>query len=542
MNSRCWTYPCRAALFAAALVTVTGCGDIEGYGPNLVYPVRSDLIVNTLPKAQPLAFNTPGKLPLDYLQELPTYYDPEKKARTIDLVRAEADLKAEIDKTHETDPYRKVLETKKALLEEAKTNVTDPRQLTAGERRRLADMLDHVFGTPAAPTVRVKRDEAALQDDEKALLEKLGNAPESLSGEDLRRAKKLKWDIALGYDKEFVEKLKLDDATLVAGSKAYRRHCLHCHGLEGNGRGPTGPWVNPHPRDYRQGVFKFTSSGQELGERKPRRADLEYVLKNGIEGSSMPSFGLLDQKEIDALVSYVIHLSLRGELEYFVIQQYIQGGAKTWEMPTELEIEQIRKDRMSRGTDAKAVLDLITKLKEIKPPTADEEKAALDGLEAIMVANDPPLVATFGGRWLAAQDAGIQPDPYPYNPADEEALLASAVRGASLFNQGQASCVSCHKNYGREAPYYFDAWGTIVRPRNLVDGYYRGGRRPLDLYYRVYSGINGAGMTSYANDLRPSDDDKAKKQDKIWDLVNFMQALHYPDLRAKLKAKGVNIE
>ena len=83
----------------------------------------------------------------------------------------------------------------------------------------------------------------------------------------------------------------------------------------------------------------------------------------------------------------------------------------------------------------------------------------------------------------------------------------------------------------------------LVRPRDLVNGYYRGGRRPIDMYYRVHSGISGAGMASYDKLLRPNDDDKAKKIDKIWDLVNFMQALHYPDMRAKLKDKhGITIE
>ena len=94
--------------------------------------------------------------------------------------------------------------------------------------------------------------------------------------------------------------------------------------------------------------------------------------------------------------------------------------------------------------------------------------------------------------------------------------------------------MSCHKNYGREAAYYFDVWGTVVRPRDFMTGFYRGGSRPVDLYNRVWGGIPGAGMASYAAELRPNDDDKAKKQDKIWDLVNFMQALHYPELRKKL--------
>ena len=39
----------------------------------------------------------------------------------------------------------------------------------------------------------------------------------------------------------------------------YRQHCVHCHGITGDGMGPTAPFLNPYPRDYRPGVFK----GQE---------------------------------------------------------------------------------------------------------------------------------------------------------------------------------------------------------------------------------------------------------------------------------------
>ena len=42
--------------------------------------------------------------------------------------------------------------------------------------------------------------------------------------------------------------------------------------------------------------------------------------------------------------------------------------------------------------------------------------------------------------------------------------------------------------------------------------------------------------------MRPKEDDKAGKIDRMWDLVNFMQVVHYPDLRAKLKARGVQID
>src|SRR5262249_25285115 len=96
----------------------------------------------------------------------------------------------------------------------------------------------------------------------------------------------------------------------------YRRHCLHCHGLAGDGRGPTGPWVSPHPRDYRQGLFKFMSTATAVTNRKPRRSDLLRVLHNGVDGTSMPAFGLLPEHELSYLARYVTHLSIRGEVEF----------------------------------------------------------------------------------------------------------------------------------------------------------------------------------------------------------------------------------
>ncbi|HZZ79791.1 MAG TPA: hypothetical protein VFE62_14835, partial [Gemmataceae bacterium] len=102
-----------------------------------------------------------------------------------------------------------------------------------------------------------------------------------------------------GLDPETVKILKIDDSTLAEGSKRYRVHCLHCHGLSGDGRGPTAKWINPHPRDFRAGLFKFQSISQvdskpgapvphSLGVRPPARADLLRTLRHGIEGTAMP--------------------------------------------------------------------------------------------------------------------------------------------------------------------------------------------------------------------------------------------------------------
>ena len=44
-------------------------------------------------------------------------------------------------------------------------------------------------------------------------------------------------------------------------------------------------------------------------------ADLRRVLNNGVPGTSMPSFALLTESEVDALLEYVKYLSIRGEME-----------------------------------------------------------------------------------------------------------------------------------------------------------------------------------------------------------------------------------
>lgn len=274
-----------------------------------------------------------------------------------------------------------------------------------------------------------------------------------------------------------VSELHLDPTQLELGGRIYRQQCLHCHGLTGDGRGPTAAWVNPHPRDYRLGRFKFTSSSQDEGARKPRREDLLRTLREGIEGTSMPAFRLLPEEHLEALASYVMHLSLRGEVEVYAISQITSG--------------------------------------ELKAAGMDEDLTAALG--------------SFAGRWQDAEKAAIRPGPNAVtNPEQQK---ASAQRGYALFmSKGEAGCIGCHLNFGRQNNFTYDAWGTITKPIDLTQGVFRGGRRPLDLYYRVHSGINGSGMTAFGKSLNP---------DQIWDLVNFLQVLPYPRMRQEY---GINID
>ena len=85
----------------------------------------------------------------------------------------------------------------------------------------------------------------------------------------------------------------------------FRRHCAACHGTSGDGAGPSAAVLNPYPRDFRNGVFKFTSTA---GGAKPLRDDLWRTLRQGLPGTAMPSFRKLPDREIEALVEYVKYL------------------------------------------------------------------------------------------------------------------------------------------------------------------------------------------------------------------------------------------
>ena len=37
----------------------------------------------------------------------------------------------------------------------------------------------------------------------------------------------------------------------------YLEHCVQCHGISGDGRGPTAAFLNPYPRDFRLGKFQI---------------------------------------------------------------------------------------------------------------------------------------------------------------------------------------------------------------------------------------------------------------------------------------------
>lgn len=309
--------------------------------------------------------------------------------------------------------------------------------------------------------------------------------------------------------------LGLTAAKLSEGSKLYRRLCVQCHGLAGDGVGASSAWLSPSPRDLRTGDFKFISSaehklasGFQPLKARPRHEDIMRSLRSGLEGTSMPSFAILGEESLDAIAAYVIHLSIRGELEFTIL-----NGA-------------LRQDRDTLQAVAKAPdQEELIRYKKLLSTTLEWEDPEAD-VDDFVAKQSSPSIKAYAEKYLdrvlreysAANKNPLQVPPYPY-PENQPVPAASIAAGHTLF---KAQCVNCHADYGRQSDLRFEVWGSVVRPANLTQSQYKGGRRPVDLYYRIARGIPPCAMPK-AN-LGENDPGRAG-----WDLVNFLQALPHPD-------------
>lgn len=378
------------------------------------------------------------------------------------------------------------------------------KQISPEHQQGIADTLDALFGTPDEPFVLPQM------------------------GLDLRKLKMAAgpvWNDSRG-----------------GKSGLYRLHCAHCHGINGDGQGPTALILNPYPRDYRPGIYKFKST---FTSAEPTDADLTAILHNGVPGTAMPSFALLPPDEIAALVEYVKYLSIRGQVETAIINY------------------------VGDEFDPEDSFD----------PTTDEE------LRSIIV---DELLVDVVGLWQEAPDQVIHPGEGPVPPPDRsaEAIAQSVAAGRELFYGTRANCIQCHgptalgdgqqtdyDNWSKAKVQFIDDTTALAEqiksakeqlreldgdaydeaktelermntelqerddlvahmlpprnaiPRNLRDGIYRGGRRPLDLYWRISAGIAGTPMPAGGPSAPGAQG--TLTEEEIWQIIDYVQSLPY---------------
>ncbi|MFT7662417.1 MAG: mono/diheme cytochrome c family protein, partial [Planctomycetota bacterium] len=250
----------------------------------------------------------------------------------------------------------------------------------------------------------------------------------------------------LGEDSELVaESDFVQLPRLAPGRKAYETHCMGCHGGVGDGAGAASRYLEPRPRNFRHGIFKFTST--DTGGR-PLRRDIFNTITRGLKGSSMPDFRLLSVELRWDLTEYVRYIAIRGEFEQLM-------------------------------------LTLATEDEEIPDP---EEVA-----EIVFEGWDP--------KYLRAV--------YPTAPEGEVDEDSIARGRAMYLDKGAANCATCHGETGigdgPSAAGFNDAWGYPIVPRDLTTGVFRAGSGPEDLYRSISTGVNGTPMTAYGGSLTPEE-------------------------------------
>ncbi|MEI8017256.1 MAG: cytochrome c [Schlesneria sp.] len=310
------------------------------------------------------------------------------------------------------------------------------------------------------------------------------------------------------------------------GRVVYMKNCMHCHGVTGDGNGPTGKFLNPRPRDYRNGKFKFTST---QSQEKATRDDLHRVVKYGIPGTYMPSFLLLGERETTAVVEYVRWLAIRGEFEKRFVEELTNDYSQTAIKDATDKAEKSYLEKKKNKEEAEKPMNLSKAIKSagtaFKKYVDDKE---FDGA----IEETANLLAA---AWTQAETPDVLVVPTTQRVEDTP---ESRERGRLLYMSNTTKCYTCHGPTGRgdgaatedfwdkpgtSVKYpnrgLHDEWGNPLKPRNLTSGQYRGGRRPLDLFRRIRAGIKGTPMPAFG--------DTVLKEPQVWDIVNYVMSLPY---------------
>jgi len=291
------------------------------------------------------------------------------------------------------------------------------------------------------------------------------------------------------------------EESAIEGRAIFAKSCARCHGAAGDGAGTESPKLDPKPRDFRIGVFKWKST--RPGEWATRH-DLSETIRVGIPGTAMPAFADLSERDRKSVVEYVRWLSIVGSLQSRLGVEFRDYSNAE------------RSNRLAKGEKRKAIAE-----------------AAQEALETEFPQSVKECLEYLSERWTNAESAEqtVSPQQKP-----ERSTPESVERGRLLFLSPKTKCNSCHGDTGKgdgpatrerwpkpgTAARYtnvglHDAWGNLNQPWDLTADPFRGGDADEDLYRRIAAGIAGTTMPGYGGTLL--------KDDEICDLLNFVKSL-----------------
>jgi mono/diheme cytochrome c family protein len=328
----------------------------------------------------------------------------------------------------------------------------------------------------------------------------------------------------------------------------YRRQCAHCHGINGDGRGPTAMILNPYPRDYRAGVFKFKTT---YNPNQPSDDDLRTILHNGIPGTAMPSFAVYPPDETEALLEYVKYLSMRGQMETALINyvsQELTSNPLTGEGD---DLDPAKNEDQHKAIMSLLTDDVVAGWKDANENVIRPEESKLPGKERTAKEIADSAVA---GRELfygskancvkchgpTALGDGQQDDYDNWSKAtkkfeDETQMLVGTIKTLkeNMANQQGDELEASRKDLATKTKELSERETVIAQllpprnaiPRNLREGVFRGGRRPWDIYHRVNQGISGTPMPGGGPALAGAQG--TLSDEEMWHIVDYVQSLAF---------------
>lgn len=86
------------------------------------------------------------------------------------------------------------------------------------------------------------------------------------------------------------------------GREVYVTYCSLCHGENADGRGVNADIVRGDPRDFTDPAWRAGAT----------RESVRQAIVEGVPGTSMTPWGLLPERDVDALVEYLLSASGAG--------------------------------------------------------------------------------------------------------------------------------------------------------------------------------------------------------------------------------------
>lgn len=394
----------------------------------------------------------------------------------------------------------------------------DSLQATRTQRRKTLEDQQKTAQEQDIATAKPQADLKAAQT-KLAAAEKAKNADEAatikkeIAALTLQLKPKQDADEAVAVTKGEIEDLSLVIDSSVVQQGLYRQHCVHCHGVTGDGAGPTALFLFPYPRDYRQGIFKFKSTKRA---EKPTLKDLHRILDDGIPDTAMPSFRLLKPDEREALVEYVKYLSIRGQAETLLRSEALKEDelpemSRSFLVSTALQITvDAWNDAPNSVVEPRGALTAASPRESLEPKMTPEKWHEAGKL--LFLGEKTKCYTCHGTTGLGD---GRNNKPFYDDWNKQKAVDYANFISAEASNNKEATA---------KALAIKNSWLLPLQqqyPRNFRLNRFRFGRRPLDVYRRLSEGIAGTEMQGFAGTLTDTE---------IWQLVDFVMALPYEPL------------